>query len=231
MNKAERLFQLVSLLRARRTAITAEAIAETMEVSVRTVYRDIQSLALSGVPVQGEPGIGYRLKPDYQLPPLMFDPDELLSLLVGGRMVQAFTDPELARAARLAEQKIRSILTEPLKLLAEKQPYRIPILERDTALRTVHGTLRQACEAQRKIRATYVDEQRVTSQRVIWPLGLIGWTGRWTLLAWCELRQDYRNFRFDRFEKIEPLDEFFATTPTINLEYYITQKVCAKDVG
>ena len=95
MTKAERLFQLVTLLRARRTAITAEAIAEMMGVSPRTVYRDVQALVLSGVPIEGEPGVGYLIRPGEHLPPLMFDAEELQALMVGNRMVQAFTDRDL----------------------------------------------------------------------------------------------------------------------------------------
>lgn len=231
MNKAERLFQLVTLLRSRRTAMTAEAIAETMRVSVRTVYRDVQALTLSGVPIEGEPGVGYLVRPGNHLPPLIFTLDELLALIVGSRMVQAFTDLDLARGAHSAELKIRSILTEPLKRHAEQQPYRIPILESDDGLREVHGKLRRACEQRQKIRAVYLDEKREKTERTIWPLGMIGWTGRWTLLAWCELRRDYRNFRFDRFEALELLEENFRPTDDISIAHYLRSVVGMRDSG
>lgn len=231
MNKAERLFQLVMLLRSRRTAMTAEAIAETMCVSVRTVYRDVQSLALSGVPVDGEPGVGYMIRSGNHLPPLIFTPDELQALIVGSRMAQAFTDQDLAQGARSAELKIRSILTEPLQRHAEQQPYRIPILESDDGLREVHGKLRRACEQRQKLRAIYLDEKQEKTERIVWPLGIVGWTGKWTLLAWCELRRDYRNFRFDRFEALESLEEHFNLTDDISIAHYLQSVIGMRDPG
>jgi len=231
MTKAERLFALTLLLRSRRTAITAEAIAERMQVSPRTVYRDIQSLIMAGVSVSGEPGVGYLLRPGNQLPPLCFIPDEVQALMVGSRMVQAFTDQDLALGARTAEWKIRSALTEPLKHLAEQQPYRIPIMASDDPLRGVHGRLRRACEQHCKMRVVYRDEKQRPSERTLWPLGLIGWSGRWTLLAWCELRRDYRNFRFDRFESLEVLTERFTPSEKISLAHYLRHIVGVRDSG
>ena len=226
MHKAERLFNLVTLLRARRTAITADAIAEVMEVSVRTVYRDIQALVLSGIPIEGEPGVGYVIQRDYQLPPLMFTPEEALAVAVGTQMVQAFTDPELAQAARQAEDKIRSILTDSLKLRLEQQPYAIPVLEEDKGHRETHLLLRKACEDKYKLRVLYRSLSGQETSRTLWPLGMVGWFGKWTLLAWCEMRQDYRNFRFDRFVDISYTDEKFQTTSQISLQHYLKTQVC-----
>ena len=231
MTKAERLFALTLLLRSRRTAITAEAMAELMQVSPRTVYRDVQSLIMAGVPVMGEPGVGYLIRPGNHLPPLIFTPDEVQALIVGSRMVQAFTDKDLAQGARSAELKIRSVLTEPLKRYAEQQPYRVPILERDDPLREKHGRLRRACEQHRKIRVLYQDEKQLQSERILWPLAMIGWSGRWTLLAWCELRWDYRNFRFDRVESLEELEDHFAPTEEISLANYLRHIVGVRDSG
>lgn len=231
MTKAERLFTLALLLRSRRTAITAEAIAERMEVSPRTVYRDIQALIATGVPVTGEPGVGYLVRPGNHLPPLLFTPEEVQALIVGSRMVQSFTDKDLAEGAQSAELKIRSVLPETLKRLAEQQPYRIPILESDDALRETHATLRRACEERRKLQVAYRDEQGRPSQRILWPLGMIGWSGCWTLLAWCELRQAYRNFRFDRFEALSVLAEQFEPGEEISLTHYIRHIVGERDSG
>ncbi|MDR3542644.1 MAG: YafY family protein [Desulfosporosinus sp.] len=231
MTKAERLFELTLFLRSRRTAITAEAIAERMQVSPRTIYRDVQSLIVAGVPVMGEPGVGYLIRSDNHLPPLLFTPDEVQALIVGSRMVQAFTDRDLAQGARNAEVKIRSVLTEPLKRHAEQQPYRIPIMDSDAPLRDVHGRLRRACEQHRKIRVFYRDEKQLQSERILWPLAIIGWTGRWTLLAWCELRRDYRNFRFDRFESLEVLEKQFRPTEEISIAHYLRHIVGVRDSG
>jgi predicted DNA-binding transcriptional regulator YafY len=220
MKKAERLFQLVVLLRSKRSAVRAQDIAQQMHCSLRTVYRDIQDLCASGVGIQGEAGIGYCLSASAQLPTLSFTDEELLAILVGSRMVQAFTDPELAASAKRAEQKIRSQISEPLKQRCERQPYRIPITQYEQPLRLAHGKIRLACEQQHKVELLYVDEQGETSQRIIWPLGIIGLSGRWILVAWCEKRNDYRNFRFDRVVEMHISEQPFQTTPTINLTYY-----------
>jgi len=231
MNKAERLFQLVTLLRTRRTAITAEAIAAMMGVSVRTVYRDVQALSLSGVPIEGEAGVGFLIRPGHHLPPLMFTPDELQALIVGSRMVQSFTDRDLARAAQQVEQKIRSVLTDELKQHAEQQPYRIPVFEGDDGLRETHGLLRRACEQHCKLAVGYADENGSETERIIWPLGMIGWSSCWTLLAWCELRRDYRNFRFDRFKSLQVLEEHFTPTAEISIAAYLKQVIGIRDIG
>ena len=231
MTKAERLFELTLLLRSRRTAITAEAIAELMQVSPRTVYRDVQSLIMAGVPVTGEAGVGYLIRPGNHLPPLLFTAEEVQALIVGSRMAQAFTDKDLAKGARSAELKIRSVLPEALKQHAERQPYRIPIMESDDPLREVHGRLRWACERYRKVRVLYQDEKQLQSERTLWPLGMIGWSGRWTLLAWCELRQDYRNFRFDRIQSLDVLEDHFTPTEEISLAHYLRHMVGVRDSG
>jgi predicted DNA-binding transcriptional regulator YafY len=225
MNKAERLFHLTTLLKARRTAVTAEALAEKLGVSVRTVYRDIQALSVSGVAIEGEAGIGYRLKPGYEVPPLMFNNDELQALLVGIRMVKAFTDPALGDAATQAEDKILSVLPEHLKRRAEQQPYCVPVLERDDALRQRHLEIRLACEAHKKVNIDYVDEQGRSSERIIWPLGLISWGDRWTLVAWCELRNDYRHFRFDRIQALCETGDCFQPTDHISLNHFLSTVV------
>ena len=206
-------------------AITAEALAEVLEVSVRTVYRDVAALQVSGVPVDGEAGVGYWLRPGFHLPPLMFDAEELQALLVGGQMVRAFTDPDLGVAAQRAMDKIIAILPDDLKSRAEAQPYRVPVRARDNELRQTHRHLRQACEERRKISIDYGDEQDRATQRVIWPMGLIGWGEVWTLLAWCELRNDYRNFRFDRIKALEILTATYPEHQTRNLQHYLEEIV------
>tara|TARA_B110001454_G_scaffold215137_1_gene236042 strand:- start:12184 stop:12894 length:711 start_codon:yes stop_codon:yes gene_type:complete len=220
MRKSERLFQLVNLLRGRRTAITAEQLSDVMEVSVRTIYRDIQALSLSGVPVDGEAGIGYILRPGYQLPPLMFDFDEMQALLLGARMVEAWTDPDLAAGAKRAVQKIRAVLPEPLLIQADRQAYRVPTLS-PLQLGETHRTIRRACEQQQILKLHYRDVEGAKSERRIWPLGMFFWGERWTLVAWCEKRQDYRNFRFDRAISVEILDEYYPVDAERNLEHYI----------
>jgi predicted DNA-binding transcriptional regulator YafY len=227
VRKSERLFQLVTLLQGRRTAITAEALAEVLEVSLRTVYRDVQALMLSGVPIDGEAGVGYRLRPGFDLPPLMFRSDETTALLVGSRMVQAWTDPALAEAARRAEAKILAVLTPVMRIEISRLPYRIPVFSNGE--REVHGVLRTACEVRQKVEVTYRDAKGEATTRILWPLGLIGWGERWTLLAWCEKRDAYRNFRLDRVENIAVLPVTYPLHPERSLEHYLTQVVGIED--
>ena len=225
MHKSERLFQLVNLLRGRRMAITAEQLAHVLEVTTRTIYRDIQTLQQTGIPVDGEAGIGYRLAPGYQLPPLMFDFEELQALLLGSSMVQAWTDPDLAKAAAKAESKIRAILPEPLLQKADQQPYQVPMFEKHDGERIKHGILRKACEQYLKITMDYQDAQQSATLRTVWPLGLIFWGERWTLLAWCELRDDFRHFRLDRMVKIQPTSIPFEQIPERSLKYFLDNRL------
>lgn len=223
MKKADRLFQLVTLLQGRRTAVTATAIAQTLGVSARTVYRDIEGLAQSGVMIDGDPGVGYLLRHQSHVPPLMFSADEVLAMLVGSQMVQAFTDPQLALSAQRAEQKIRAVLPPLLQQRADQSLYRIPILEKDSALRERHILIRVACEKQLKVQLMYADETDHVTQRTAWPLGIVGLPGKWLLLAWCELRQDYRTFRFDRIQTITTSSDPFKTSATVSLNHYFAQ--------
>ena len=227
MRKSERLFKLVTLLQGRRTAITAQALAEELGVAMRTVYRDIQALILSGVPIDGEAGVGYRLRAGFDLPPLMFQSEEVTALLVGSRMVQAWTDPDLAQAAKQAEAKILAALTPQMLIGVSRLPYRIPVYERSES--GIHRLLRKACEGRQKVSIAYRDMNGQDSTRTLWPLGMVGWGDHWTLLAWCEKRDAYRNFRFDRIQNIMLLPEHYPLHPQRNLEHYLTQIVGVED--
>lgn len=221
MRRADRLFELVTLLRGRRMAVTGRELAGALEVSLRTVYRDVADLQAQGVPIDGEAGVGYRLSPGFDLPPVMFDRHEVMALLVGARMVEAFTDPALGASARKAEAKIRAILDDPALAAADALPYRAPVLPSDAPLRERHQRIREACEARAKLRLDYRDAGGAASHRVVWPLGLLAWTGRWTLLAWCEMRGDYRNFRFDRIDRMTTLEDRFPLRVDRSLTHYI----------
>jgi predicted DNA-binding transcriptional regulator YafY len=227
MRKSERLFKLVTLLQGRRTAITAQALAEELGVAMRTVYRDIQALILSGVPIDGEAGVGYRLRAGFDLPPLMFQSEEVTALLVGSRMVQAWTDPDLAQAAKQAEAKILAALTPQMLIGVSRLPYRIPVYERSES--GIHRLLRKACEGRQKVSIAYRDMNGQESTRSLWPLGMVGWGDHWTLLAWCEKRDAYRNFRFDRIQDIVLLPERYPLHRERNLEHYLTRIVGVED--
>ncbi|MGE5615799.1 MAG: helix-turn-helix transcriptional regulator [Bacillota bacterium] len=197
MRRADRLFRLVQLLRGRRFA-TAKFLAESLEVSERTVYRDVRDLSLSGVPIEGEAGVGYALRKGFDLPPLMFDYDEIEALTAGARMIQAWSSPRLARAAQSALDKISAALPADKRIAMDRTPLFAPSFHVDRSLGEMLETMREAIVSGRRLSFAYTDEGGRESVRIVRPLGLYFWGERWTLAAWCESREDFRNFRLDR---------------------------------
>jgi predicted DNA-binding transcriptional regulator YafY len=197
MRRADRLFRLVQVLRARRFA-TAKSLAEALEVSERTVYRDVRDLSLSGVPIEGEAGVGYALRRDFDMPPLMFDFDEIEALTAGARMVQAWSSPALARAAQSALDKIAAALPADKRIAMDRTRLYAPSFHVDRELGKRLDTMREAIVESRRLSLQYKDEGGKASERKVRPLGLYFWGRKWTLAAWCELREDFRNFRLDR---------------------------------
>ena len=197
MRRADRLFRLVQVLRARRFA-TAKTLAEALEVSERTVYRDVRDLSLSGVPIEGEAGVGYALRRDFDMPPLMFDYDEIEALTAGARMIQAWSSPSLARAAQSALDKIAAALPADKRVAIDRTRLYAPSFHVDRELGKVLDLMREAIVDQRRLSFQYRDEGGKPSERKVRPLGLYFWGQRWTLAAWCEMRDDFRNFRLDR---------------------------------
>lgn len=212
MRRADRLFQIIQLLRHDR-AVTAHTLAEALEVSERTIYRDVQDLSLSGVPIEGEAGIGYRLMKGFHLPPLMFNEEELAALLLGARMVQVWTDKGLARAAQHAMRKIESVLPERLKPELLREEIMVPDFALGNEVSDHLALLRSATKQQRKAHYDYTREDGRCSQRTVHPLGLFYWGKVWTLVAWCELRGEFRHFRLDRMRNVNVLDVSFETVP------------------
>ena len=221
MQKAERLFQLTNLLRGRRTVITARELAVRLQVSERTIYRDIQTLELSGIPIEGEAGVGYRLRHNFELPPLMFDREEILALILGSRMVKSWADPQLANAADRALDKINAILPDHLKALAQQQSLLVPDFRSD-ALPVIIQQLRQAIENQHTVELHYTRADGEQSKRHVDPLGQVYWGGKWTLIAWCQQRHDYRQFRLDRIEQLTVTEQIFEITNTRSLQHYLS---------
>ncbi|USD42921.1 YafY family transcriptional regulator [Vibrio sp. SCSIO 43135] len=222
MSKSERLFELLTLLRAKRYAVTAAELASVLEVSERTIYRDIQSLLNSGVPIQGEAGVGYMLQAGSHLPPLMFTEKEMMALELGMRMVRAWSDEELAKASQSASTKIQSVLPDKLKQQIESFPIIVPDyhIQSDTAKRG--QLLRRATDMQHKVSVHYIAENGSMTERILQPLGQIFWGKNWTLVAWCELRDEYRHFRLDRIQKLAVLEEAFSLSETKSLPHYIS---------
>lgn len=221
MRKAERLFQLITLLRGRRLAITANKLAEMLEVSERTIYRDIQALILSGVPIEGEAGVGYMLDHSFELPPLMFTVEEMLALLVGSKMVQAWGDNSLATGAHSAFEKITAILPDKLKSLSERSPIFVPSYFRNEQHAELNKHVRKAIEKHHQLDIEYTDAKEISSNRIIEPLGLVFWGGKWTIIAYCQLRKSYREFRLDRIKQCQVLKTTFSVSDVKNMNHYI----------
>lgn len=222
MQRAERLFQLLTLLRNRRTVMTARQLSEQLRVSERTIYRDVQSLSLSGVPVEGEAGVGYRLSHRYQLPPLMFDRHEVEALLLGARMVSSWGDTDMAAHAQQAMQKILSVLPDHLRHSDEDLPLLVPTYDNAQKFYTAHSqTLRAAIRQKNPIDINYTRADEQKSTRRIDPLGLIFWGKVWTLVAWCYLRNEYRTFRLDRINDLYVLDTHFETHDSKSLQHFL----------
>jgi len=215
MRRADRLFHIVQLIRGRRLT-TAAFLAQRLEVSERTVYRDVADLQRQGVPIEGEAGVGYRLGAGFELPPLMFSQDEAKSLVASVRLAQAWLDPGLAREAENALGKILSVLPATVRAAAESLALYAPNASLEAeAKQTLQllQTVREAVNARRKLRLDYRDLSGSASQRVVRPLGCFFWGKVWTLAAWCESRHDFRSFRVDRIASLEVLDDRFKDEP------------------
>ena len=209
MRRADRLFQIVNVLRRRRTATTAAHLGERLGVSERTVYRDIRDLILAGTPIDGEAGVGYRIRPGYDLPPLMFDRDEIQALVLGARMVRQFGDPALARASDAILDKVAAIVPKDLAPLVAETRLFVPSTIGAGKSADALAYAREALIARRKLELSYAKADGAATKRTVRPLGLFFWGRTWTLAAWCELRQDFRNFRLDRIAASTMLDETF----------------------
>ncbi|MBT0585977.1 helix-turn-helix transcriptional regulator [Alteromonas oceanisediminis] len=221
MRKAERLNEIVHYLRRMHYAVTAEILSAHFEVSLRTLYRDIQDLKDSGVPIQGEAGVGYVIDKKYHLPPIMFDADEIEAIALGVNMVRNWTDEAFAKKAVSAYQKIQATLSAPLlqelsQITTFSQPshYKIPW--------EVSFTEMRECIRQRQIvKFDYLDLTEKKSQRTIRPLALTSFSPVWLLTGWCELRNDFRNFRLDRISRFEKLNVRFKNEKDKNLSAYV----------
>lgn len=208
MRRADRLFKIIQLLRGRRRAVTAAELAKKLEVSERTVYRDVRDLVASGTPIQGEAGVGYSLHREYDLPPLMFDEDEIEALVLGARIVAANADEVLARAAMSVVSKVEAVLPKGLEDRIAKTALYAPIRRVSGEVSDALVWVRTATSEQRRLVFAYEDEGGRASERIVRPLGAFFWGRSWTVAAWCELRADFRNFRLDRMASIELGDAF-----------------------
>lgn len=224
MRRADRLFQIVQILRNRRI-VKARDLADRLQVSERTIYRDIQDLSLSGVPVEGEAGVGYCLRYSLDLPPLLFDAAEIEALVLGMRMVQTWSSPQLTQAAASILDKVEAVLPKELKHLNANTRMFSPKFPEELPVGSVIDTIRSAINQYQQLLFAYQREDGEKSQRCINPLGLFFWGKVWTLIGWCHLRDDFRHFRLDRMQQVQlssqtfqvqsgqSLQDFFRTLP------------------
>lgn len=213
MRRADRLFQIIQILRRSTRPVTATQMAEELELSVRTIYRDVADLIAQRVPIHGEAGLGYLLDGEFDMPPLMLTPNEIEAAVLGAQWVVKQGDPELSGAARDLIAKIAATVPESLRRFIVEPSVGAP----PGAVRPADGLniaqVRTWIRSGHKIRIRYRDHNETESERTIWPT-IIGYTetARY-LAAWCELRQGFRHFRIDRIAAAEFLDEGFGCRP------------------
>ncbi|MBO0345184.1 helix-turn-helix transcriptional regulator [Roseibium limicola] len=212
MRRADRLFQIVQYLRGGRL-VRARQLAEWLEVSERTIYRDIADLQATGVPIDGEAGVGYVLRAGYDLPPLMFSRDEIVALVAGARMIRAWGGTQMARAAEEALVKIDAVLPESAREKARSIEIHALSWEMSAEVRGRIDALERAADVRARLSISYADGEGARSERIVRPLGLWFWGKVWTLVAWCELRQDFRMFRLDRLQQVTDTGETFRPEP------------------
>jgi len=217
MRRADRLFQIVQFLRSRRIT-TANWLSQVLEVSERTIYRDMQDLMASGVPIEGEAGIGYVIRRGYDLPPLIFTQNELTALSLGASIVQSWSDTELSKAAQSVLSKIETVLPDTLKGKLEQTKLFSPMVRISATVATTMSDFREAMDHRNKITFAYIREDGKESERIVWPLGLLFWGKVWTLGAWCEYRQAFRNFRLDRINSYKISEQTYPHKPGQTLD-------------
>jgi predicted DNA-binding transcriptional regulator YafY len=205
VSRAQRLLDLIQAFRRHRRPVSGAALAEELGISLRTLYRDIETLKAEGAHIDGEPGVGYVLRPGFMLPPLMFSEDEIEALVLGSRWVSERADATLGHAARNAMAKIGAVLPEDLRNRLDDSG--LLIGRGDTVPTTVElPAIREAIRRERKIRIRYVDVEGAETRRTIWPIALTFFERVRVVVGWCELRSDFRSFRTDRIAALKPTE-------------------------
>jgi predicted DNA-binding transcriptional regulator YafY len=225
MRRADRLFDIIEYLRRHKRVVTAAELAATLEVSMRTVYRDIADLQASRVPIEGEAGLGYVLRSGYELPPLMFTEDEIEALVFGARMVRAWGDAAFTQAADAAVAKIRAVLPPRLNEIVEAS--RITVArDRGKGKEEFNEHLtpiRRAIRERRRLTFDYAAMSGEMTTRTVRPLGLAFFGPFWMLASWCELRRDFRTFRIERIAALNAKGEPFRDEPGKTMEDFIAR--------
>jgi predicted DNA-binding transcriptional regulator YafY len=224
VRRADRLFDIIQTLRVAKHPMTAAAIAGRLEVTVRTVYRDIAALQASRIPIEGAAGIGYVLRRGFDLPPLMFTADELDAINVGVRLVRRLRDPGLQDAADSVLAKITTILPDALRRGVDQAPFYVSAGNAEAPTGIDLSDVRYAIRETRKLRVTYSDAAGQRSNRTIWPIAMAYYVDATVIGAWCELRADYRHFRVERIVTSTLLDETFPTDGGKLMEGWLAQR-------
>jgi predicted DNA-binding transcriptional regulator YafY len=221
MRRADRLLRIIQILRRHRRPVRGQQMAEELEVSLRTLYRDIADLITDGVPINGEAGVGYVLGEGYDLPPLMFNADELEAVMLGLRWVQRRGDAALVRAAADAVAKVGTILPKDLKGALYDAALIVPPGFQVFRDAVDLSQMRRAIREQRRVMISYADEQGKASERVIWPIAIAYYDAQRLIVAWCELRNDFRHFRSDRIVFARVMDERYRDRRQVLLKRWM----------
>jgi predicted DNA-binding transcriptional regulator YafY len=231
VRRADRLFDIIQTLRVATAPMTAATLADQLEVTVRTVYRDIAALQASRVPIEGAAGIGYVLRRGFDLPPLMFTADEIDAIAVGARLVRRLRDPGLQDAADSVLAKITTILPEALRPGVLAAPFFVSDGHAEAPQGIDLSDVRYAIRETRKLRITYADASGHRTNRTIWPIAMAYYVDATLIGAWCELREDYRHFRVERIVTSTILDEKFSTDGGRLVQGWLAQRETAEASG
>lgn len=224
MRRADRLLRVIQILRRHRRPVKGQAMAEELEVSLRTLYRDIADLVTDGVPIRGEAGVGYVLGQGYDLPPLMFTTDEVEAVMLGLRWVMRRGDPDLVRAAQDAVAKVGTVLPVELRPVLFDTALLVPPSWRTFPDNVDVAALRRAIREQRKVKISYRNEEGTATERVIWPFAITYFDAQRLIVSWCELRQAFRTFRTDRMVEAEVLADKYRERRAVLLKRWIDQE-------
>ena len=205
MSRAQRLLDLIQVLRRYRNPVSGAALAAELGISLRTLYRDVETLNQQGASIDGEPGVGYLLRPGFMLPPLMFSEDEIEALVLGSRWVSERGDTPLRKAAQNALAKIAAVLPSDLRQGLDSSTLIVP-RKMEAAGDTELTTIRQAIRAERKLRIRYADHEGSETKRIIWPFAVGFYERSRVVVAWCEMREAFRHFRTDRIAALTPTE-------------------------
>jgi len=217
MSRSERLLALLQSLRQHRVPVSGRVLADELGVSLRTLYRDVASLQAQGAKIEGEAGVGYVLKPGFMLPPLMFSDEEIEALVLGSRWVAKRADPHLAQSARSALAKIVAVLPPDLRLSVETNALFVAPRQSMAVDRVDASLIRRAIRQGHKLRIDYADVDGRESARVIWPIAIGFFDEVRVVVAWCELRGDFRHFRTDRMNALQGLPERYPRSKHVLL--------------